>query len=177
MKFIKSHVAYKGRRVILEEASYMDKNNKITVMEHVKVNPAVVILAKTTDDKFIFIKEKRTAVGNIELLEMPAGVVEDNEDPREAAIRELKEETGYVTKDVEFLTEYYPSCGYTNEKIFVYLAKDLKEKQEQELDETEEIKVIEVNKEDAYKLLKEGKIYNAATQIALMWFKLFKEGL
>ena len=177
MKFIKSHVVYKGRRVILEEASYMDKNNKITVMEHVKVNPAVVILAKTTDDKFIFIKEKRTAVGNIELLEMPAGVVEDNEDPREATIRELKEETGYVTKDVEFLTEYYPSCGYTNEKIFVYLAKDLKEKQEQELDETEEIKVIEVNKEDAYKLLKEGKIYNAATQIALMWFKLFKEGL
>ena len=177
MNFIKSHEVYKGRRVLLEESSYMDKNNKVTVMEHVKVNPAVVILPITKDDEIVFIKEKRTAIGNIELLEIPAGVIEDGEDPKESAIRELKEETGYVTNDVEFLTKYFPSCGYSNEEIFVYLARNLKLKQEQELDETEEIKVVEINKDKAFKILEEGKISNAATQIALMWYKLFKEGL
>lgn len=177
MNFIKSQDVYIGRRVLLEEASYLDKNNKVTVMEHVKVKPAVVILAITKNDEIVFIKEKRTAIGNVEVLEIPAGVIENGEDPKYAAIRELKEETGYVTKDVEFLTKYYPSCGYSNEEIFVYLASNLEEKQEQELDETEEIKVIEVNKDDAFKMLEKGKIFNAATQIALMWFKMFKEGL
>ena len=175
MKFIESHVVYKGKRVILEEATYLDKKNNKQVMEHVYVKPAVAILAITDQGNFVFIEERRTAINNQKILEMPAGLVEENESFKEAAIRELREETGYVTDNVEFLTSYYSSCGFTNEKLYIFLASNLREKVSRNLDDAEEINVKEIKKEDVFNMLKKGDICNASSKVALLWYKLFKE--
>ena len=175
MKFVKSNVVYKGKRVLLEEATYIDKKGNLRVMEHVKVQPAVAILGVTESNKFVLIKTKRTAIGNSDVLEIPAGKVENGECPKKAAIRELKEETGYVTDDMELLTTFYSSPGFTDEKKFIFLANGLKIKEEQELEDTEEIEVVETSKDEVIEMLKNGVFSCGTTQLALTWYFMNKE--
>ena len=176
MKYVKSNVVYKGKRVLLEESTYIDKKGNSKVMEHVRVQPAVAILGITEDNKFVLIKTKRTLIGNDEVLEIPAGKVESNESPKKAAIRELKEETGYVTNDMKLLTTYYSSPGFTDEKKFIFLANGLKTKGEQELEDTEEIEVVEHSKDEVLDMLKKGTFSCGTTQLAITWYFMNKEG-
>ena len=71
----------------------------------------------------IFIKQLREVIGKVEL-EFPAGIVDKDEKPEDAAKRELEEETGIVANSIEHLITVYPSCGYTNEKVHIFVAKD-----------------------------------------------------
>ena len=59
------------------------------------------------------------------LLEIPAGVLEEGEEPGEGIKRELAEETGNLAGNMEFICELYPTVGYCTEKIFLYFASDL----------------------------------------------------
>ncbi len=103
------------------------------------VNPgnSVIVLPITEDNEIVFIEQLRESVGKV-CLELPAGLIDDGETPEFAAKRELEEETGLISNDLELLIEGFPSAGYTSEKIFIYLAKNFKEGKVH-LDETEEI--------------------------------------
>ncbi len=176
MKFVKSNVVYKGKRVLLEEATYIDKKGNLKVMEHVKVQPAVAILGVTESNKLVLIKTKRTAIGNSDVFEIPAGKVENGECPKMAAIRELKEETGYVTDNMKLLTAFYSSPGFTDEKKFIFLADGLKIKENQELEDTEEIEVVENSKDEVLDMLNKGLFSCGTTQLAITWYFMNKEG-
>ena len=99
-------------------------------------------------------------------MEIPAGKLEVNEEPRETAIRELKEETGFEAKNFQYLFEFYTSPGYTNEKIYLFLASDLIEG-EQELDEGEYCEVVKFEIDELIKMIDIGKIIDSKTIIGI----------
>ena len=101
---------------------------------------------------------------------MPAGKLEYGEDPREAAIRELKEETGAVAGEFRSLGELYPSPGYCGEIIRMYLARDLTFG-ETHLDEDEFIDVKACELEELVQMIYDGKIEGSRTVSAIMTYK------
>ena len=92
------------------------------------------------EDKTVaLVKQYRHAAGKY-LLEIPAGSLDENENPEIGARRELEEEIGVTAGNIEKLTEFYVSPGFLTEKMFVYLATDLTETQ-QNLEEDELIEI------------------------------------
>ena len=104
-------------------------------------------------------------------------MVEEGEDPKETARRELEEETGLVAGELEHLISVYPSVGYTSEKIHLYYAKNLTSGTKH-LDSTEEIESIErIPLTKCLELAKENYFKNASQNIAiLMYYYKYVDG-
>lgn len=160
-------LAYKGKRLQVEEIEYLN-GEQVIYREHVKSGEAVAILPITKENEVIMVQEPRTPINKI-ILALPAGMIESNELPEDAAVRELEEETGYLAGNIKLLREYYPSEGYSNEKLKIYLATDLK-KTQQHLDETEDMNVIKLPLEEVIDMLDKNEIITASTTIALMHY-------
>ena len=165
-------LVYNGKRVQVEEMEYLDGDKSI-YREHVKAGNASVILPITEDNKVIMIQEARTPIGKV-ILALPAGMIEEGEKAENAAIRELEEETGYLASNIEFLREYYSSVGYSDEKISLYLATNMK-KTKQRVDDQENINVIEIPLEEVIDMLDKNEIITASTTIAVMHYLLYKK--
>ncbi|OSB10789.1 NUDIX hydrolase [Paraclostridium bifermentans] len=130
---------------------------------------AVGIVAITDDDKVLLVRQFRKAIEKV-LWEIPAGKLEQGESPKDCAIRELKEETGYSANNMKLIHKFYTSSGFSNQKIYVYLATDL-EKGECCLDEDEFLELHEVNLNDAYEMINKNDIEDAKTSIGLLLAK------
>ena len=159
--------AYSGKRIQVDEIEYLNGEKKVH-REHVKAGEAVVVLPITEDNKVIMVQEPRTPIEQV-ILALPAGMIEPGEQPEDAAIRELEEETGYLASNVEFMREYYPSVGYSNEKLKLYLATGFT-KTQQHLDPEEDINVVEVPMEELIEMLDKNEIITASATIAIMHY-------
>ena len=104
------------------------------------------------------------------MLEVPAGKIDPGEMPLEAAVRELKEETGYTASKVEFLTEFYPSVGYSEERLYLYLCTGLTPG-ETCFDENEAIEIEEIDLDRLFKMAMSGELDDAKTIIAILMVK------
>lgn len=101
------------------------------------------------------------------LLEIPAGTLNHGEAPEEGAARELEEELGYAAGSLEKLTEFFVSPGFCEEKMWVFLATDLREtKQRLEADEILEVRRLSLTQ--ALEMITDGEIQDAKTIIGLM---------
>lgn len=89
----------------------------------------VCILALTEQGSIILVKQYRPVVEEV-TLELPAGLVEDNETPAEAAKRELLEETGFLTDDVEFLGCLFTDTGRIDNRTWCYFADNVKNRED-----------------------------------------------
>ncbi|RIH90377.1 ADP-ribose pyrophosphatase [Calidithermus terrae] len=96
------------------------EDEKFEIIEH---KDAVCVVAEQ-GGKILFVRQYRPAVGS-DTLEIPAGLIEDGEDPLEAARRELAEET-QLTGDFSYLNSFYVSPGFCDEKLHVFRARDLR---------------------------------------------------
>ena len=104
-------------------------------------------------------------------LEIPAGGLEGPKEPtREAAARELTEETGFVAGKIDFLISVVSAVAYCNEKIDIYLARDL-QKSERHLDADEFINVEAWDVSDLLELCYNGTIQDAKTVAAVMAYQ------
>jgi ADP-ribose pyrophosphatase len=106
-------------------------------------------------------------------LEIPSGHIEDGETPREAAFRELEEETGYKAGQLESIGSFNP-ISRTTQQAHLFIAKNLT-KGPQRLEATEQIEVKLTPIKDIMKLLTSGKIVHAPTLLALQRFLLMKQ--
>lgn len=174
MELIKSNIVYECKRFNVEEAVYKNDEGETITRFHVKSPEAVVVLPITKEGKIVFVKQVRTAIGNKMVIELPAGKVDPGENPRETAIRELHEETGYVAKDIEYILSYYPSNGLTDEKLHLFVTKNLEEKTLQELTEDEDIEVVEMYPEEAMNMILNHTQENGHSLIALLWYQTQK---
>ena len=110
----------------------------------------------------------RRTVGKV-LWELPAGTLEDGEQPEACAAREVEEETGYRAGTLTPLTEFFASPGVLNERMYGFVATDLV-RTEQALDETEEIEVFHVPTWQVRDMLKEGHIEDGKTIALLLYW-------
>jgi len=101
-----------------------------------------LILPITSHQEIVFVQQYRHGAGEI-LLELPAGTFDDKiEAPQDAALRELTEETGYIAKTAVSLGVLYDNPVKDSNKIYLFLAQDVKKVVQQQLDFTEDIEVI-----------------------------------
>jgi ADP-ribose pyrophosphatase len=101
------------------------------------------------------------------LLEVPAGTLNHGEAPEEGAARELEEELGYVAGCLEKLSEFFVSPGFCEEKMWIYLATDLRETT-QRLEADEVIEVRRCSIQAALEMINDGEIEDAKTIIGLL---------
>ena len=123
-KLVTSRQVFKGRILDVRVDTVALPNGRQSTREIVHHPGGVGILALDDENNVLTVTQYRYAYGKL-LLEIPAGKLEPGEDPRAAAIRELREETGARAGRFEALGEIYPSPGYCDEIIRLYLARDL----------------------------------------------------
>jgi ADP-ribose pyrophosphatase len=101
---------------------------------------AVAIVALDAEERIVLVRQLRVATGG-KLLELPAGIIDEGEEPLETARRELREETGLRGGSWRELASFWTSPGFVNERVTVFLADGLEEG-EPEPDDGEELEVV-----------------------------------
>lgn len=134
-----SETVFTGRIIRVTKDTVRLENGSTSTREVVHHNGGACVAALTETGEIYLVRQFRYPYGK-ELVELPAGKLEPGEDPRVAALRELEEEVGVQADEMISLGEFYPSCGYCNEIIYLYAAKGLHETR-QHLDEDEFVTV------------------------------------
>ncbi len=165
-KTIESERIYEGKILNLRRDKVYVVGDNISYREIVEHNGGVTIAALTNDGRMVMVRQFRKAAEKV-VLEAPAGKIDGEEKPLEAAIRELKEETGYTAGHIEYLTSFYSSIGYSEEKIYLYLASDLTPG-ETAFDGNEAIDIFEYELSELHKMVLSGEIEDAKTIAAIM---------
>jgi 8-oxo-dGTP pyrophosphatase MutT (NUDIX family) len=123
------------------------------------------VVALTPDRNLLLCEQYKHAIGQF-TFEMPGGILEpDDSDPERAARRELLEETGYTAREMRLLGIYPLSPARLQQQMYLYLALDVTKTAEQQLDDTEEIRVHALGLDEVRAMLRDGRIC-AATSVA-----------
>ncbi len=173
-KWVKTEEIFDGVILHVQKDEIELPGGKHAIRELIRHVGAVCVVPLTDDGEVIMERQYRYAVGET-IFEIPAGKLDSkSEDPESAIRRELKEETGYVAGKLIPMGHFYPACAYSDEKIHMYLAMDLKQ-EERDLDEDEFINLEKIKLEDLAKLIVEGKVPDAKTQAAILRVLYMKE--
>lgn len=159
---------YEGKIISVYKDMVELKNNEIISREIIEHPGGVGILAVDDNNNLIMVRQYRYGAGKA-LLELPAGKIDGTEDPKDCAVREFKEETGYSAENMVHLAEFYPTPAYDNEKIYVYHASGLT-MGEQDLDENEFLSLEYVPFDKALEMCMNGEIEDAKTIIGIMLY-------
>ena len=146
-------------------------NGKSSTREWINHPGAVCIIPILPDGNLCLIRQYRYGPRD-EFIEIPAGKLDAGEDPLVCAKRELKEEIGYIAGKFTFLTNIYPAIGFSNEKMWMYLAEDL-QLSNQSLDQDEFLELFPLSLEEAINLINQGKITDVKTIIGILWLDRF----
>jgi ADP-ribose pyrophosphatase len=176
-KVLKSELVFDEKWYKLRRDEVELPNGKVMDDYYVSVRPDVVLTFPVTErGEVIFVRQYKHAAANI-FIELPGGVIDDHENnPKEAAKRELLEETGYTSDDVELVAEVIDNPTKDTNKIYFYLARNAYKIAEQDLDESESIEVLHIPIQDVEKMVLSGEI-NVSGSVALCLLALRKLGL
>lgn len=174
-KAISKETVYNGKIINLCKDTVMLPNGKQALREVVKHPGGVCVAALTDKQEILLVSQFRYPVGD-EILEVPAGKLTKGEDPLCCGKRELHEETGASAKEYTDLGQLFPSPGYTDEIIYIYLAKGLTYG-EQDPDDDEFLDVVKMPLETAVEKVLSGEIKDAKSQAAILktWLFLQRE--
>jgi len=165
-KILNQDVVFKGRVVELRVDRVIEPGGHDVTREVVVHPGAVCIVARPTPDQVILIRQYRHCAGGV-LFEIPAGGLNDSEDPREAAIRELEEETGYRAKEVIERARFWTTPGFTTEYMYLFEATGLTRTQINP-DDDEVIEVDIVSNKEALGMIDQGRIQDAKSILGLL---------
>jgi ADP-ribose pyrophosphatase len=152
---------FRGRRLWIEKRLIRLPNG--IEKEKVIVHPSnAVTILPFNGDRCKLLKQYRYAIDQY-IFEAPAGTMEPGEDPLETARRELIEETGFTAQSIVSKGFIYTTPGYTDEKIYLFEARDLSPSQEYGKDEDEVIEVVDIAIIDLIGMIRNGTIVDAKT--------------
>ena len=152
---------FRGRRLWIEKRAIRFPNN--IEKEKVIVHPSnAAAILPLNDDRCKLLKQYRYAIDQY-IYEAPAGTMEPGEDPLKTAHRELIEETGFSARTIIQKGFIYTTPGYTDEKIYLFEARDLSPSREYEKDDDEIIEVVDIATKDLAAMVHEGTIMDAKT--------------
>ncbi len=120
----------------------------------------------TKEQRIVLVRQYRHALGTT-TLELPGGILEQGESPKESAIREMHEETGYVSDEVEFLMKISPNPALNNNTAYFFLAIDAEKLTDTKFDPFEDIVIETFSKDELKQLLEEGKLQHGVQQGAI----------
>lgn len=171
-KTISSKLVYEGPvfKVRQHKVKTVGGESLRDIVEH---SGGAIMVAVTDEGKILIEKQFRKAL-EMDFLELPAGKADPNEEPEVTAVRELKEETGYSAGSVKHLISFYPTCGYSNEFLHIYICKDLT-KGEKHWDKDECIELIEMYPDEIIEKIKTGEILDSKTIIGVLYAKMMNE--
>ncbi|MCL4488447.1 MAG: NUDIX hydrolase [Chloroflexi bacterium] len=167
-QLIRSEYLYRGRVITLrlDQVRLDGEHKKVTVREIVEHRGAAVIIPMDDQNRVLMVRQYRAAAAR-ELLEVPAGTMNEGEDPAMCATRELKEETGYQAGVWEPLGHIYSSPGFSTEKMHLFLARQLRQSQASP-EEDEDITVQWVPLGEAIGMIERGELVDAKTIVGLL---------
>ncbi|MCZ9311740.1 MAG: NUDIX hydrolase [Methanocorpusculum sp.] len=137
--------------------------------EYLFVQPVSAVCILPTDERSVYLIRQYRAVIDAYIYEVPAGGMESDDcDPIDAARRELAEEARFAAGELIPRGFVYSSPGFCTEKLWLFEARDLSVCEEFPRDEDEIIEVVRVAKEDAMRMVMDGRICDAKTIALLM---------
>ncbi|HEU97387.1 MAG TPA: NUDIX hydrolase [Fervidicoccus fontis] len=161
---------FSGKRIKVFSGKVKSPDGTETYREIVRHPGAVVILA-ISGGSILLIKQYRHAIGKW-IFELPAGTLEEGEDPGDAAERELAEETGYRAGAMKKLISFYSSPGISDEVLHLYLAEELEEGRPSR-EQGELIDNVWIPLEDALKMIEKNEIEDAKTIVSILYYATF----
>lgn len=160
-------LVHKGAIIDYYQDTIKIPNGNIAKWDYIRHKGAAAVVAVKEDGKLLMVRQYRNAL-NRETLEIPAGGLNDVDEPTDlAAARELEEETGYSAGKLELLLSLRTTVAFCDEKIDVYVATDLK-RSEQHLDEDEFLDVVSYDVKDLLEMIYDCKIQDGKTVSAIL---------
>ena len=168
-------------RFLQSKPCYFKLNNGIIIprerlIKGGKNGSAAIIMPVLPNNEILTIIEPRVFTKLTVGVGFPAGYIENGEDTKIGALRELREETGFVPKDMIELDSFYQDEGVSSALNHIFLALDCEKKFDQELDKDEIVKYMTFNYDELFELEKMGYINGANTKLALEKSKVYMKG-
>lgn len=166
-KQIKQNEVFNGHLLHVYDDEVELPNGEKTRREVVRHPGGACVCAIDNDLNVTLVRQYRYAYGE-ELLELPAGKLDPGERPYDCAMRELREETGLVASELFPLGEMYPSPGYSDEVLTLYMAIHFEKQEKQKLDANEFVNVEKMPFGEAMQMVMNGDLKDAKTQVGLL---------
>lgn len=164
---INRELKYKGTILSMYADTISVPNGNTAVWDFIEHHGAAAVVPVMDDGKILLVRQYRNSLDRY-TLEIPAGGLNGKDEPtKTAAARELEEETGYASDNLELLVSIVTAIAFCNEVIDVYVAKNLV-KTQQHLDEDEYIDVEAYTPEEIADMIYSGKIQDSKTVAAVM---------
>jgi ADP-ribose pyrophosphatase len=166
---------YKGVYLTLEKLDIELPNGNKGVREIVKVRNAVAIMPVDENQHVLMVRQSRPAVGRT-VLEIPAGLLDDNEAEEDACRRECEEETGYRPRKLHRLIQYAHAEGYSSGLITLYLATDLEHTGKTNFDHSEWVEPVWIPIDELVHMVKTNQITDSKSIIGVTMCEQYIRG-
>lgn len=172
-ELLKSEILMKGRAFTIRRDHLKTPDEQETKLEIIEHSGSVVIIPLDENGNVLLVRQYRHATGG-DLLELPAGTLENNEEPEVCAAREIREETGMAAGEFTKLGEFYLAPGYSTELMVAFLARGLSHNP-LDADADEFLSVESVPVAEAIQMAETGEIPDAKSLAAFFLAKPFLE--
>lgn len=163
---IKTEHLFEGRAFKIRRDWVRTPDGRETKFDIIEHHGSVILVPIDADGNVIFVRQYRHAAGQ-ELLELPAGTLDEGEAPEVCAAREIREETGFAAGRLEKIGEFFLAPGYSTEFMVVFLARDLYSAP-LEADADEFLRVEKIPLQTAFEMARRGAIPDAKSLAALL---------
>lgn len=170
-KVTKTEDIYSGT-VISVKVDHIEYSDKTTGIREVVNHPGGAAIVAVTEGKIIFVKQYRYPLHE-RIYELPAGKIDNNEDPALCAIRELEEEAGYKTNKVIELGMIVSTPGFCNEKLYLYFSDDLTIGETNHQDGEHGMEISMFSLEEVEEMIRNNEIIDAKTICAIYLAKQY----
>ena len=165
-----SELKYDGKIMEVYSDKLMMPNGSVATREYVvRGGGAAAIIPVDGEGNLILVKQYRHPVKDF-TIEIPAGMMEEGEDPKECAYRELEEEIGFKCEGLKYITSMHSAVGICTEEIFIYLAEELVPGQ-QHFDPDEFIELFTCTLDEAIQMVFDGRITDSKTMVGILAYK------
>ena len=167
VKRLNRELKYRGALIDIYSDTVELPNGHVAHWDYIHHDGAAAVVPVRDDGKILMVRQFRNALDR-ETLEIPAGKVDSPDEPKiQCAYRELEEETGYRSDNLEFLISVNTTVAFLDELIEIYVARDLVPTK-QALDEDEFLDVYTVPLQELVRDVMDGRISDAKTQVAVL---------